>query len=71
MFAHSVSHDEHEETLDNSYRLPSFFAIFNTILHYQSIGVCEDKNRRLKAHPVLASIARRFDRVPVKACVPT
>jgi hypothetical protein len=33
-----VSHDEHEETLDNSYRLPSFFAIFNTILHYQSIG---------------------------------
>jgi hypothetical protein len=66
-----VSHDDHEETLDNSYRPPSFFAIFNTILHLPEHWVCEDKNRHLKAHPVLASIARLFDRIPVKACVHT
>ena len=69
LFAHGMGHHQHQhqDTLDNPYRLPSLFAAFDTVLLYESIGVGKDARRRLKAHAVLSEVAGRFGGVPFKA----
>lgn len=67
LFAHGVSHQQHRDILDNPYRLPSLFAVFDAVLLYESIGVGKDAGRRLKAHSVLSEVAGRFGGVPFKA----
>jgi hypothetical protein len=54
-------------TLDDPYRLPSFFAAFNTVEFHQGIGVGKDTCRHLKAHTVFSQIIGRFGRIPFKA----
>ncbi len=67
LFAHGVSNQQHQDALDNPYRLPSLFAAFDTVLLYESIGVGKNAGRRLKAHAVLSEVAGRFGGVPFKA----
>jgi hypothetical protein len=67
LFAHGMGRRQHQDTLDNSSRQPSLFAIFDTVSLYVSIRVGKDASRRLKAHAELSEVPGRFGGVPFKA----
>lgn len=67
LFAYDMGHYQHQDTFDNSYRLPSLFAIFDTVLLYESMTVGKDADHHLKAHAVLSEVPGRFGGVPFKA----
>lgn len=67
MLINNMGNGQHPRALNYANRQPSFLAVFDAVLLYQSVGIDENTSCCFEAHTMLASVARCLRKIPLEA----
>src|SRR5271154_4719923 len=62
----AVGHQQQQNAVHRSDRLPAKFSAFNAILLYQSVGIGENMFCDLETNPMLSTVGFRFGIIPLE-----